>query len=168
MKPFVRALLLFLCLCFLITSASSCHRDRNVDDLTFRLLNLFPSLPPTAQYIKNAEAYTAGYLSPEEFSYLYIGSKERLPEWNLIEEFRIVLSVSTVPFELHVLKTASTGDTDEVAKLLERRAELIRLHNKTEGDYRSHEPMVYTSGRYAILAATEDNEAVRRLLRKLL
>lgn len=164
MKSYLRTICLVLCLLVL----SGCGKERSVDELAGHLMNVYPSLPPCSEYIKNGEPYTEGYLSPEDFSYLYVGEKERLPEWDLIEEFRIVLSDTTVPFELHIIKVISATDTDEIAKLLSRRAELIRLHNKTEGDYLAYEPYLYTDGRYAILLVTEDNDIAKAVLKRLL
>ena len=47
---------------------SSCGRkDYGADGLAFRLLNLYDSLPPCSQFIKNGEEYSPGYISPEDF-----------------------------------------------------------------------------------------------------
>lgn len=164
MKRFFSAVCFLLCL-FLL---NGCGKERATGDLAEHLLNVYPTLPPYSIYVKNGTPYEEGYLSPEDFSYLYVGEKERLPEWDLIEEFSIVLSDTTVPLELHILKARSATDTDEIAKLLSRRAELIRLHNKTEGDYLAYEPYLYVNGRYAILLVTEDNDIALAVLKRLL
>ena len=156
----------FLAFCLIFTCG--CGKDRTVGELAGHLINVYPSLPPYTEYVKNGTPYEEGYLSPEEFSYLYVGEKERLPEWDRIEDFRIILSDTTVPFELHIIKTASATDTDEIANLLSRRADLIRLHNKTEGDYLAYEPYLYVDGRYAILLVTEDNDIALAVLKRLL
>ena len=71
-------------------------------------------------------------------------------------------------FEIHVICAKTTDQADEIAKLLDRRARLLSLHNKLNDDYPAVDPLVYVSGRYAILVATADNESARRLLDKLL
>ncbi len=159
---------IFLLLFMSLILFSSCSEKPTVDNLAFRLLNLYPSIPPCSQYIKNGEPYTTGYLSPEDFAFLYTGQKNHLPEWDWIEEFRLILSDSTTFFEIHIIKTKTASDIDEIAKLLNRRAQLLLLHNKTEEDFRVEEPLVYITGRYAILVATDDNESAYRLLKKLL
>ena len=147
---------------------SSCREALSPDDLAFRILNLFPSPPPCSQYIKDGEPYTAGYLSPQDFSLLYTGKEEQLPEWDLLRDFRLILSDSLTFFEIHILRTVSVSDAPEVAKLLERRAALIRLHNKTDTFFPASEPVVFVHDCFAVLVATDDNESVIRLLEKLL
>ena len=165
MKRYVSFFALALFLAILL---SSCAKAVTADGLAYRILNLFPSLPPCSQYITNGEPYTAGYLSPEACASLYTGKETRLPEWDCLEEFRLILSDSPTFFEIHILRTVSASDTEKVAKLLERRAALIRLHNKTEPSFPASDPIVLTRGCFAILLATDDNESVVRLLEKLL
>ncbi len=143
-------------------------KSHTADDLAFRLLNLYPSLPPCSQYIKNGEPYSPGYLSPEDFSYLYTGEKVRLPEWDRIEEFRIILSDSTEFFEIHVLKTVTASDADEVGKLLSRRAEMLKIYGKENVGFPIKEPLLFQKDRFVLLIATCDNEAAARLLDRLL
>jgi len=159
---------LFLLVLSLMILFPSCEKAITADDLAYRILNLYPSLPPCSQYIKNGEPYTAGYLSPEDFALLYTGKNEPLPEWGYLDEFRLILSDSPTFFEIHILRTVSASDTEAVAKLLERRAALIRLHNKTEPSFPASEPIVITQGCFAILLATGDNDGAIRLLEKLL
>ena len=161
-----RRILLFLLTVILLLG--SCSSELTADGLAFRLLNLYPSLPPCSQYIKHGEKYEVGYLSPEDFAYLYTGESVKLPEWNTIEDFRLILSDTTAFFEIHVIRAKTTDQADEIAKLLDRRARLLSLHNKLNDDYPAEDPLVYVSGRYAILVATADNESARRLLDKLL
>ncbi len=165
MKPRNRILLLLVCICLFL---GGCVKSITADDLAFRLLNLYPSLPPCSQYIKNGAKYEAGYLSSEDFSFLYTGVSEHLAEWDTIEDFRLILSDTTDIFEIHVIRTATADQADEIAKLLARRARLISLHNKMNEDYPGVEPVVEIHGRYALLLATYDNEAASRLLKKLL
>ena len=148
--------------------ATSCNTQLSADDLALRILNLYPSLPPCSQYVKDGEPYSTGYISAEDFSYLYIGERSKLPEWDMIEEFRLILSDSTYPFEIHVIRLKTASDCDEIAKLLTRRAELLSFHNKTEEDYPAEEPLVITKGHYVFLLATYDNAAAKMLIDKLL
>ena len=164
MHRFCSPLLVCLACCLVLTG---CAQDLTADELAFRLLNLYPQLPPCSQFVKDGEAYTAGYLSPEDFALLYTGESTRLSEWDKIEDFRLVLSDSTTFFELHVICAKTASDTDEIAKLLKRRADLLALHNKGEEDLPAREPLIFVSGRYAILVATDDNEAAARLLERL-
>lgn len=165
MKNICRITLMLFAFCILLTG---CSANMTADDMAFKLLNLYPSLPPTTQYVKNGRKYEVGYLSPEQFGYLYTGETVRLPEWDKIEDFRLILSDATAFFEIHVIRTKTASDADEVAKLLHRRARLLTLHNKMNEDYPAEDPLVYVNGRYAVLIATYDNEAARRLLEKLL
>ncbi len=156
-------------LCLLLLILPGCGKaGLSADDLAFRLLNLYPALPPCSQYVKNADPYSAGYLSPEDFAYFYTGERTRLPEWDLIGEFRLILSDSTEFFEIHILKSVNATDVDEIKKLLDRRERLLLLYNKEEGDYPAKRPVVFTKGRYAVLLATDDNESALRLLERLL
>ena len=147
---------------------AGCSPNLTADALAFKLLNLYPTLPPCSQYVKNGEKYEAGYLSPEDFSFLYTGESTRLPEWDTIQDFRLILSNSTDFFEIHVIRTATADQADEIVKLLNRRARLLSLHNKLNEDYPAEDPLVYVSGRYAVLIATPDNESAKRLLNKIL
>ena len=156
-------LLVLLCALFL----SSCRGTPSADTLALRLLELYDA-PPSSQYVKNGTEGEYGYISPEDFTFLYTGEKEKLPEWELIEDFRIILSDSSEPFELHVIRVRSSSDTEEIAKLLRKRAALIRYHNKTEESYRVYEPTVFVRSRYVILAVTPDNNAVKLMLKKLI
>jgi hypothetical protein len=165
MKPIVIKILIPLLAAFILTS---CGRRPSADDLAFGILKLYPSLPPCSQYIKNSEPYTSGYLSPEDFSYLYVGERIMLREWDMIEEFRLVLSNSTAPFEIHVIHLKTASDSDEIAKLLHRRASLLSYHNKTEEDYLVDEPLVIVKGKYAFLIVTHDNAAAEYLIEKML
>lgn len=160
--------LLSLLLILLSLALFSCAPRLNADQLAFRLLNLYAELPPCTQYIKNAEPYTVGYLSRGEFAFLYTGRYEPLPEWERIADFRIILSDSTDFFEIHVIRTVTSGDTEAIEKLLRHRAALLSLHNKTEDAYPAKEPLIYISGRFAVLVATDNNEEAHRLLKKLL
>jgi len=161
-------LCVLLILLTIVLLLGSCTSEMTADGLAYKLLNLYPALPPCSQYVKNGEEYEAGYLSPEDFAYLYTGEATRLPEWDTIEDFRLILSDTTAFFEIHVIRTTTADQADEIAKLLDRRARLLSLHNKLNEDYQAEDPLVYVSGRYAILVATPDNESARRLLEKLL
>ena len=104
-------------------------------------------------------------------SYLYLTvfeEKEKLPEWELIEDFRIILSNSTEPFELHVIRVRSSSEVDEIAKLLRKRAAMITYHNKTEESFLVYEPTVFVRGKYVVLAVTHDNNAVKLMLKNLI
>ena len=140
----------------------------SADNLAYRLLNLYPSVPPCTQYVKNADQYTAGYISPEDFSYLYTGERQKLPEWDKIEEFRIIMSNSTSPFEIHIIKAKSSSDTDELKKLLTRRLELLQYHNRFDEDFPVKQPEIYAEGNFVVLLSTNDNSSAVRLLKKLL
>lgn len=168
MKHYFRRLSVLFIVISIICNFSSCAQSPSADTVAYKLLNLYSSIPPCSQYIKNGEEDSYGYITPEEFSYLYTGRRERLPEWDIIEDFRLILSDSDSPFELHVIRAVSSSDTNEIQKLLESRAELIRYHNKTEISYKTYEPSVFIYGRYAVLAVTEDNEAVKLMLKKIL
>lgn len=155
---------------FLILSTlilSSCRGNPKVDTVADRLLSLY-DVPPSSQYVKNGTEGEYGYISPEDFTFLYTGEKEKLPEWELIEDFRIILSDSQEPFELHVIRVRSSSDTEEIAKLLRKRADMIRYHNKTEESFRVYEPTVFVRGRYVVLAVTPDNNAVKLMLKSLI
>ncbi len=156
---------IFLILCALLLS--SCRGNPSADTVALRLLDLY-DVPPSSQYVKNGTEGEYGYISPEDFTFLYTGEKEKLPEWELIEDFRIVLSDSREPFELHVIRVRSSSEIDEIAKLLRKRAALIRYHNKTEESFRVYEPTVFVRGKYVILAVTPDNNAVKLMLKKLI
>ena len=146
----------------------SCSMNPSADTLAYHMMKLYPKSPPCAQYVKAGVENEYGYLSPEDFFHLYRGQKEKLPEWDLIKDFRLILSDSSTPFELHIIRTYSSSDIDEIEKLLNKRAELIRYHNKTETSYLSYECSVFIRGRYAVLAVTEDNNLVKLLLKDLL
>jgi len=154
----------------LITSflLASCGKPPSSDEIAYRLLKLYPSLPVTSQFIKDGEPYHAGYISPASFGYLYTGNESAIPEWDMIEEFRLVLSDSTELFELHVIRAKSASDVDEIAKLLRRRADMLIYHSTTEEDYPIPEPLIYCKGFYAILVVTHDNDAAKLLLKQLL
>ena len=152
-----------LCAIFL----SSCRTNPSVDTVALRLLKLY-DVPPSSQYVKDVVEGEYGYISPEDFTFLYTGEKEKLPEWELIEDFRIVLSDSQEPFELHVIRVRLSSDTEEIAKLLRKRADMIRYHNKTEESYRVYEPTVFVRSRYVILAVTPDNNAVKLMMKRLI
>ena len=164
---FKKFILIFLSL--LIIVLPSCGKGKlSADELGYKLLNLYPVLPPCSQYVKNAEEYSSCYISPEDFSFLYMGTKEKLPEWELIDEFRIILSNSTEFFEIHIIKTNNASDADEIAKLLSRRQRLLELFIKEEGDYTAKAAELVIRGKYVILLATDDNESAKILLKKLL
>lgn len=162
MKKFAMIVILALLL-------PSCGRkDPGTDGLAFRLLNMYDSLPPCSQFIKNGEKYSSGYISPEDFSFLYTGKNEKLPEWELIDSFRLIISDSTEFFEIHVIKVRNSTDSERIVKLAERRQEMLELHNKEEGDFPAKHADVFARGRYVVLLATYDNESALRLLRRLL
>ncbi len=160
-----RIAIILITICLLTLS---CKSSPNADTVAFRLLELYKKLPPCSQYVKNGEEGEYGYISSSDFTFLYTGVREQLPEWELIEDFRLILSNTQAPFELHVIRVYSSSDVEEIAKLLNKRADLIRYHNKTEESYRVYEPSVFIRGRYAILAVTEDNEAIKLMLDKIL
>ena len=120
------------------------------------------------RYFKNSSSSPFGQISSDDFFFLYTGEHKTIPEWDIIDDFYLILSDTPSSFELHIIRAVSSSDIDEVEKLLERRAELIRYHNKTESSYPAYEPDVFVRGRYAVLAVTEDNEAVKLMLKKLL
>lgn len=147
----------------------SCGKiDYGADGLAFRLLNMYDRMPSCSQYIKSGEEYSPGFISPEEFSFLYTGERERIPEWDLINSFRLIISDSTEFFEIHVIKVRNSTDTDRIIKLLSRRQQLLSLHNKAEGDFPAKNAEIFASGKYVILLATYDNESAIRLLKRLL
>ena len=161
-----RLTVIFMCFA-LAFSLFSCSSNPSVSTLCHHLIKLYPSAPPCSQYVKNCVENEYGYISAEDFFYLYTGRAQMLPEWELIEDFQLILSDTDKPFELHVILAVSSSDIDEIVKLLNKRAELIRYHNKTESSYLSCEPSVFVHGRYAVLAGTEDNNAVKLLLKDL-
>jgi hypothetical protein len=93
---------LLLMIIFLSVSLCSCRGNPSVDTVAHRLLALY-DIPPSTTYVKYETEGEYGFISPEDFIGLYTGEKEKLPEWELIVDFQIVLSNSTEPFELHVL-----------------------------------------------------------------
>lgn len=148
---------------------SSCGRkDYGADGLAFRLLNLYDSLPPCSQFIKNGEEYSPGYISPEDFSFLYTGKREKLPEWDLIDSFRLIISDSTEFFEIHVIKVRNSTDAEQIVKLAERRQAMLELHNKEDGDFPAKHADIFARGRYIVLLATYDNESAIRMLKRRL
>ncbi len=163
-EVYMKKILIILLLCLILCS---CTKPPTADDITLRALELY-KIPPVSQYVKTENESSDGYISPEDFSYLYTGEKEYLPEWELISDFRIVMSKSSSPFELHVIRLFSSTDAEEIAKVLQKRADMIKYHNKTELDYLTYDPEVIVKGRYVILAVTEDNEAVKLLLKRIL
>ncbi len=156
---------LFLCAVLFLPG---CARPESADSLAYRLLNLYPFLPPCSQYIKTDDADSPGYLSAEDFFYLYTGEKIRLPEWERLAEFRLILSDSPTFFEIHILKALSASDADELAELLARRAALLTRYNHGEKHYPAKDPFVFRRGCFAVLVATDDNEAALRLLKRIL
>ena len=158
---------IFILLLLISLSLSSCRGNPSVDTVMDRLVSLY-DIPPSSQYVKNGIEGEHGYISPEDFTYLYTGQKEKLPEWELIDDFRIVLSDTTEPFELHVIRVRSSSEVDEIAKLLRKRAAMISYHNKTEESFRIYEPTVFVRGNYVVLAVTPDNNAVKLMLKSLI
>ena len=164
MKRFVLTLLT-LVFCLQITS---CSYTPPVSDVAVRLFELYPSSPPCSHYFKNSSNSPFGKISREDFFFLYTGERKSIPEWDIIDDFYLILSDTPSSFELHVIRAVSSSDVDEVKKLLDKRAELIRYHNKTETSYPAYEPEVFVRGRYAVLAVTPDNHAVKLMMKKLL
>ena len=157
----------FLVLVILAALLSSCRGNPSVDTVAHRLLALY-DIPPSTTYVKHETEGEYGFISPEDFIGLYTGEKEKLPEWELIDDFRIVLSDTTEPFELHVIRVRSSSEVDEIAKLLRKRAAMISYHNKTEESFRIYEPTVFVRGNYVVLAVTPDNNAVKLMLKSLI
>lgn len=164
-----KRIVIFILILSSIASLACCsQKGISVDDIAYRLLNLYSDIPPCSQYVKNARQYTSGYISPEDFSFLYTGVYQKLPEWDMIEEFRLIMSGTTDSFEIHIIKAVSSSDSDEISKLLSRRIKLLSSHNHKEEDFPAKEPILYTEGRYVILLATSDNNSAVKLLKKLL
>jgi hypothetical protein len=157
--------LLIVLFCF---QTVSCAYSPSVRDVATRLFELYPSSPPCSRYFKYSSDEPFGQISREDFFFLYTGERKRLPEWDIIDDFYLILSDTPSSFELHVIRVYSSSDIDEVKKLLDKRAELIRYHNKTEVSYPAYEPDVFVRGRYVILAVTPDNHAVKLMMKKLL
>ncbi len=152
-----------------VTSLLSCKNSSlSADDLAYRLLNLYPDIPPCTQYIKNGDEYSTGYISSDDFTFLYLGEKVCLPEWDLIDSFRLIMSNSTEFFEIHIIKLKNSTDSEEVAKLLNRRKRLIGLYIAEDPDFPARAPELFIRGKYLVLLATYDNQSALKLLNKLL
>lgn len=146
----------------------SCSYAPPVEKVAYQLFELYPSAPPCSRYFKNASDSPYGHISSDDFFFLYTGERKTIPEWNIIDDFYLILSDTPSSFEIHVIRAVSSSDIDEVKKLLEKRADLIRYHNKTETSYPAYEPSVFVRGRYAVLAVTPDNEGVKLMIKELL
>ena len=146
----------------------SCAYSPPVSKIACELFEFYPSAPPCSRYFKYSSDSPFGQISPENFFFLYVGEYKILPEWDIIGDFYLILSDTPSSFELHVIRAVSSSDTDEIKKLLSKRADLIRYHNNTEVSYPAYEPEVFVRGRYAVLAVTPDNEAVNLMMKKLL
>ncbi len=166
-SAFKKIFLAIIIVCILFTNSCSIYQP-TADDIAYKLLNLYPSLPPCSQYVKMTEKNQPGYISPENFSYLYTGDNKSLPEWNLIDNFRLVISDSTSFFEIHIIVVNNSTETEEITKLLEKRKKLIDLYRKEEGDFTVNKTDIFISGKYAVLLATYDNASAINLLKKLL
>ena len=168
MKHSVHILSFLLAAGVLFSALLGCSKQATADSVAYRLLNLYPYLPRCSQYVKDGEPFTSGYLSPEDFFYLYTGRREVLPEWDKIEAFRLILTDTIDFFEIHVIEAMTASDADEIAALLERRAALLSSCSRAGSDYPTWDPFVCRRGRFAVLVATDDNEAARRLLDRIL
>lgn len=160
--------LVFLIISIFLTNLTGCTYTPDVSEVAHRLYSLYPSAPPCSRYFKNASSSPFGQISSNDFFFLYIGERKTVPEWDIIDDFYLILSDTPSSFELHVIRAVSSSDVDEVVKLLNRRAELLRRHNNYDASYPVYEPDVFVRGRYAVLAVTPDNEAVRLMLKELL
>ena len=168
LRFFKSVFLILLIIPLLITALTGCTYTPDVSTVAYRLYSLYPSAPPCSRYYKNASGSPYGHISPEDLFFLYVGARKVIAEWDVIEDFYVILSDTPSSFELHVFRAVSAADVDELEKLLSKRAELIRYHNATEAFYPAFEPDVFVRGRYAVLAVTPDNEAVRLMLKELL
>lgn len=147
---------------------SSCAFTPPVDEVATRLFELYPSSPPCSRYFKYSDDMPYGHISEEELFFLYTREYRSIPEWSIIDDFYIIMSDTPSSFELHIFRAVSSSDIDEIKKLLDKRAALISYHNKTEVSYLTYEPDVFVRGRYAVLAVTPDNNAVKLMLKELL
>lgn len=164
----IKKALFFVISAILCLNLYSCSYTPPVSEVAHRLYGLYPSAPPCSRYFKNASGSPYGQISAEDLFFLYVGERRVIPEWDIIEDFYLILSDTPSSFELHVFRAVSASDVDEIEKLLDKRAALIRYHNSTEVSYPAFEPEVFVRGRYAVLAVTPDNEAVRLMLKELL
>lgn len=167
MSVFSRVMILFLALVS-ISNLFSCAYTPPVSRVASSLFDLYPSAPPCSHYFKYSNNSPFGQIFCEDFFFLYIGERKKIPEWDIIDDFYLILSDTPSSFELHVIRAISSSDVDEIKKLLDKRASLIRYHNSTEVSYPAYEPDVFVRGRYVVLAVTPDNAAVKLMMKKLL
>ena len=100
---------------------------------------------------------------------MYTGKACELPEWDMISEFRLIISETPNLFEIHVLKVKNKSDTELIENLVTKRAELINNFRKTVSSFfTSSEAVVFTKGNYVFFIATPYNDKIIDKINKII
>ncbi len=167
---FKRLVLLAVAMSVLLSFAScDAGNGKSADDVAYKLLSAYDDLPQCSQYVKNEKEFAKGYISEESFNNMYTGNQIELSEWDMIDQFRLVVSDSSNLFEIHVIKAVNISDTEIIKKLVEKRAALIENFRKTaSGYFTANKADVYVKGKFVFLLVTPDNEKAIKIINKSL
>lgn len=149
--------------CLLLCVLTSCQRAYTATDLLAKILAM-PTTPDTVVYFHGADARDSAYLSPENTDLLYSGQNPGI----LAEEFALAMGKDDHVFEVHLYLALDDEKADQIENILRKRQTLLQKKDNElyDPDSSGRGATVWRKGKWVALVATEDNDAVKRILKQ--
>ena len=150
-------------LCALACLLTACGRHYTATDLLAKITAL-PSSRDAVIYFRGADREGKGYLSKETAGLLYSGQDPMI----LCEDFALLLGKDDRLFEVHLYFALDGEKADAIQMILQQRQSiLLRKDNEL---YVPDQPgvEVWRRGKWVALLATDDNSAVKELLKQMI
>ncbi len=150
--------------CILLCLFTSCGEPYTATDLLAKIMSL-PIKRDAVICFYGADEEGEGYLSNEKSSLLYSNQDPMA----MAEDFAIALGKDDAVFEVHLYHALDGEKADAIELILQKRQSLLlRKDNELYTSESYANATVWREGRWVALLATDDNESVKQLLKKLI
>ncbi len=159
----LKKIAVFILLFSVLAVFCSCDNDANVREVISAISASCPNAPAGKVYFSDAELGEDEYISDQLISALF-GNGTYPSEFETIESYALRISSFTTPCEYAVFKAKTIDDTAEIAAMCRKRIDavqtLVNRGGKDEEKTVAESATVFITGRFVLLAMTEDNETV--------
>ena len=158
-----RSLIAIVITLILLTGCN--RREPTATDVMAKLLSQ-PSVPPMTVFFEGAMPENDGYLPLIEEEKLYGGQSPSA----LADEYSIALCKDDEVYEIHVFHSLDGEKAEQIENILRRRQTILQKQENYlyDPDNPGAQATVWRKGKWVCLLVTNDNEAVKELLLKII
>lgn len=149
--------------CILLCVLTACQSTSTATDLLAKILAM-PPTPDTVVYFNGAGPEDSGYLTLEDTELLYSGQNPGM----LSEEFAVAMGKDDHVYEVHLYLALDEEKADQIENILRGRQLLLQRKENYlyDPDSAAASAVVWRRGKWVALLATEENEAIKSILKQ--